>query len=306
MTLPLLLVLALCLDASMGEPRWLWSRLPHPAVLMGQAVNAFDRALNTGTSRRLKGSLAIAALATAAGLAGWALQALGPIVTVVATAILLAHRSLVDHVKAVATGLRQSDQAGRDAVAMIVSRDVSNATPSATARSAIESLSENFSDGVIAPAFWFLVAGLPGIAVYKMVNTADSTVGYLTPRHAEFGWASARLDDVLNWAPARLTAFLIAAVGRTMQNSAAIRADAALHRSPNAGWPEAAMAYVLHIALAGPRSYHGEVKNLAWVNGGGRRDLTPRDIDAAIAIVWKAWGLAVVAALGLGVLIWAF
>lgn len=306
MTLPLLLVLALCLDASMGEPRWLWSRLPHPAVLMGQAVNAFDRALNTGTSRRLKGSLAIAALAIAAGLAGWALQALGPIVTVVATAILLAHRSLVDHVKAVATGLRQSDQAGRDAVAMIVSRDVSNATPSATARSAIESLSENFSDGVIAPAFWFLVAGLPGIAVYKMVNTADSTVGYLTPRHAEFGWASARLDDVLNWAPARLTAFLIAAVGRTMQNSAAIRADAALHRSPNAGWPEAAMAYVLHIALAGPRSYHGEVKNLAWVNGGGRRDLTPRDIDAAIAIVWKAWGLAVVAALGLGVLIWAF
>lgn len=189
---------------------------------------------------------------------------------------------------------------------MIVSRDVSESTPSATSRSAIESLSENLSDGVIAPAFWFLVAGLPGIAVYKMVNTADSTVGYLTPRHADFGWASARLDDVLNWVPARLTGIMVASVGRATKHRAAIRADAALHRSPNAGWPEAAMAYTIDVALAGPRSYNGEVKDFAWVNGAARRDLTPNDIDVAIAIVWKAWGLAVIAMFGLGVLIWAF
>ncbi|MEP4553505.1 adenosylcobinamide-phosphate synthase CbiB [Tateyamaria sp.] len=306
MTFAVILAIALCLDAVMGEPRALWSRLPHPAVLMGKAVSTCDRILNVGAHRRIKGVFAIAALACTAALAGWALQMLGPIITLLVAAILLAQRSLVDHVQDVATGLRQSDQAGRDAVAMIVSRDVSDSTPSATARSAIESLSENFSDGVIAPAFWFLVAGLPGIVVYKMVNTADSTVGYLTPRHAEFGWAPARLDDLLNWIPARLTAILIALVGRAAHHHRAIRADAGLHRSPNAGWPEAAMAYTMGIALAGPRSYHGEVRDLAWVNGNGRRDLTPRDIDAAIAIVWKAWGLTVVAALGLGGLIWAF
>ena len=306
MTAPLLLALALCLDAVLGEPRWLWSRVPHPAVLMGRAISAFDLVFNTGANRRLKGALSVAALALVAGLTGWLLQAFGPVVTVIVAAVLLAHRSLVDHVKAVATGLRQSDQAGRDAVAMIVSRDVSESTPSATSRSAIESLSENLSDGVIAPAFWFLVAGLPGIAVYKMVNTADSTVGYLTPRHAEFGWASARLDDVLNWVPARLTGIMVASVGRATKHRAAIRADAALHRSPNAGWPEAAMAYTIDVALAGPRSYNGEVKDFAWVNGAARRDLTPNDIDVAIAIVWKAWGLAVIAMFGLGVLIWAF
>ena len=273
---------------------------------MGRAISALDLVFNTGANRRLKGALSVAALALVAGLTGWLLQAFGPVVTVIVAAVLLAHRSLVDHVKAVATGLRQSDQAGRDAVAMIVSRDVSESTPSATSRSAIESLSENLSDGVIAPAFWFLVAGLPGIAVYKMVNTADSTVGYLTPRHADFGWASARLDDVLNWVPARLTGIMVASVGRATKHRAAIRADAALHRSPNAGWPEAAMAYTIDVALAGPRSYNGEVKDFAWVNGAARRDLTPNDIDVAIAIVWKAWGLAVIAMFGLGVLIWAF
>lgn len=306
MTTALLLVLALALDALMGEPRWLWSRLPHPAVLMGRAVSFCDRRLNTGTARHAKGIATVALLVTVAGLAGWALQQLGDVVTIVIAAILLAQRSLVEHVGAVAKGLRQSDQAGRDAVAMIVSRDVTDASPSATARSGIESLSENFSDGVIAPAFWFLIAGLPGIIIYKMVNTADSMIGYLTPRHAAFGWAAARLDDVLNWVPARLSALLIALVGRATQHRARIKADARLHRSPNAGWPEAAMAHALSIALAGPRSYHGEIKDLAWVNPNGRRDLTPSDIDAAVAIVWKAWGLATGVVLAIGGLIWAF
>ncbi|WP_299722867.1 adenosylcobinamide-phosphate synthase CbiB [uncultured Tateyamaria sp.] len=300
------LALALSLDALMGEPRWLWARLPHPAVLMGRAVAGLDRALNGGASQRLKGVLAVLILVSGAGGLGWVLQQLGPVVSIIAAAILLAQRSLVQHVAAVASGLRQSDEAGRHAVAQIVSRDVSTSDASATSRSAIESLSENFSDGVIAPAFLFLIAGLPGIAIYKVVNTADSMIGYLTPRHTEFGWAAARLDDVLNWVPARLTALLIALVGRSTSQLGNAQRDARLHRSPNAGWPEAAMAYTLDIALAGPRSYHGQVRDLAWVNGAGRRDLGPPDIDAAIAIVWKAWGLSVAICVGIGGLVWVY
>ncbi|MFL4469904.1 adenosylcobinamide-phosphate synthase CbiB [Tateyamaria armeniaca] len=301
-----LLALALLLDAQFGEPRWLWGRLPHPAVLMGRAVAALDKALNNGAAQRLKGMLAVLVLIITAGALGWIVQQLGWVVSILVTAILLAQRSLVDHVAAVAAGLRQSDDAGRRAVALIVSRDVSASDPSATSRSAIESLSENFSDGVIAPAFWFLIAGLPGIAIYKAVNTADSMIGYLTPKHAQFGWAAARLDDVLNWIPARLTALLIACVGHSTQRRKEIQLDASLHRSPNAGWPEAAMAYTLDIALAGPRSYHGELRDLAWVNDAGRHLLAPHDIDAAIAIVWKAWGLAVAVCVGIGGLVWVF
>ena len=302
----LLLALAFVLDAVMGEPHWLWSRVPHPAVMMGRAVSALDRTLNQGEMQKLKGVIAALCLATVAGAIGWLLQLLGTAVTIVIAAILLAQKSLVDHVGAVAVGLRESEQAGRKAVAMIVSRDVSTSDTSATTRSAIESLSENFSDGVIAPAFWFAIAGLPGIAIYKAVNTADSMIGYLTPKYAAFGWAAARLDDVLNWVPARLTAALIAIAGRSTSAWTSVQQDARLHRSPNAGWPEAAMAHTLNIALAGPRSYHGEVQDLAWVNGAGRRRLAPHDIDAAIAIVWKAWGLALALCVCIGGLAWVF
>lgn len=302
----LLLALAFVLDAAMGEPKWLWSRMPHPAVLMGRVISILDHALNHAEMQRAKGVVALLALVILAGVIGWLLQQLGAAVTVVIAAILLAQKSLVDHVSAVATGLRQSDEAGRKAVAMIVSRDVSVSDCSATSRSAIESLSENFSDGVIAPAFWFAIAGLPGIAIYKAVNTADSMIGYRTPRYAAFGWAAARFDDVLNWVPARLTAALIAIAGHSLGAWSRVQQDARLHRSPNAGWPEAAMAQTLNIALAGPRSYHGEVQDLAWVNGAGRRALAPTDIDAAIAIVWKAWGLALALCAGIGGLVWVF
>ncbi|WP_415401589.1 adenosylcobinamide-phosphate synthase CbiB [Tateyamaria sp. SN3-11] len=302
----MILALALCLDAALGEPRWLWDRLPHPAVLMGRMVRTLDQTLNRAPFARAKGVLILAILVIVAGGIGWLLAQLGAIVSLVLAGILLAQRSLVDHVAAVGAGLRLSPKAGQRAVAMIVSRDVSQSTPSATARSAIESLSENFSDGVIAPAFWFLVAGLPGILIYKAVNTADSMIGYLSPRYAAFGWAAARTDDALNWVPARLSAGLLALAGGSLDRWRAIGADAALHRSPNAGWPEAAMAQSLNIALAGPRSYDGQIKDLAWVNAGGRRTLTPGDIDAAIAIVWKAWRLALGAILVLGVLLWVF
>ncbi|KIC51968.1 adenosylcobinamide-phosphate synthase CbiB [Tateyamaria sp. ANG-S1] len=306
MTTALTLALAMMLDAVAGEPKWLWSRLPHPAVLMGRAVGALDTRLNTEPGARTKGLAAIVLLVIGAGMIGLALAQLGWVIEVIIAAILLAHRSLIDHVAAVAQGLRQSTGEGRRAVAMIVGRDVSTATPDQVARAGIESLSENFSDGVIAPAFWFLIGGLPGILIYKVVNTADSMIGYLTPRHAEFGWAAARLDDLLNWVPARLTGGLIALAGGVTAQWPAIRTDAALHRSPNAGWPEAAMARAMHIALAGPRSYHGQMEELAWVNPDGRQVIGPADIDAAVRIVWKSWGLALTAILFVGVLIWIF
>ena len=293
------LLLALVLDALMGEPRWLWSRLPHPAVLMGRAVAWADARFNTGPARRLKGAGVMLGLALAAGLLGGVLSALGPVVEVIVAAILLAQKSLVDHVAAVARGLRTGLPEGRQAVAMIVSRDTAAMDESAIARAAIESAAENLSDGVIAPAFWFAVAGLPGLLVYKIANTADSMIGYRTPRHERFGWAAARLDDLLNLVPARLTALLIAASCGLLRDMRAIRADARRHRSPNAGWPEAAMARALGVALAGPRAYDGKPRDFPWVNAPGRRPLMARDIDAAIRVLWRTWAVT----LGLAALI---
>lgn len=287
----MILLLALVLDALMGEPRWLWSRLPHPAVLMGRAVAWADARFNTGPARRLKGASVMLGLALAAGLLGGVLSALGPVVEVIVAAILLAQKSLVDHVAAVARGLRTGLPEGRQAVAMIVSRDTAAMDESAIARAAIESAAENLSDGVIAPAFWFAVAGLPGLLVYKIANTADSMIGYRTPRHEQFGWAAARLDDLLNLIPARLTALLIAAPYGLLHDLRAIRADARRHRSPNAGWPEAAMARALGVALAGPRAYDGKPRDFPWVNAPGRRPLMARDIDAAIRVLWRTWAV---------------
>lgn len=287
-----LLILALCLDAVLGEPRWLWNRLPHPAVLMGRLVGWMDRRVNTGPARRGKGILCVLALALTGAVAGSLLERLGAPVVILVTAILLAQRSLVDHVAEVGDGLRLSLMEGRRAVARIVSRDTAAMDESQTARAAIESAAENLSDGVIAPAFWFLIAGLPGLIVYKLVNTADSMIGYRTPRHEAFGWAAARLDDLLNLIPARLTAALIALPAKCFDFQG-IRQDAEHHRSPNAGWPEAAMSRALGIALAGPRAYDGRMRDFPFVNPDGRRVLTPVDIDASIAMLWKAWGLFV-------------
>ena len=254
------LALAMLLDAALGEPEWLWRRLPHPAVLMGRLIGWGDRRLNHGHSRRAKGVALLLALMIGMACLGWVLSLLGPLVKVIIAAILLAQRSLVEHLRAVADGLRQSLPAGRRAVAMIVSRDTAAMPSDAVARSAIESGAENLSDGIIAPAFWFLLGGLPGLLVYKIVNTADSMIGYRTPRYADFGWAASRMDDLLNLAPARLTALLIALPSGVLHHWRDIKADAALHRSPNAGWPEAAMARAIGVALAGPRSYDGQVQ----------------------------------------------
>lgn len=291
------LFLGLCLDALIGEPRWLWSRLPHPAVLMGRLIAACDARWNTGDSRRLSGALVMAALVAGAGAAGWLISsALGAIAEVIVLAVLIAQRSLVSHVQAVGDALRLSMGDGRRAVAMIVGRDTAEMAAPDVARAAVESAAENLSDGVIAPVFWFALAGLPGLLVYKITNTADSMIGYLTPRHADFGWAAARFDDLLNLIPARITALMIWAVtGRPAP--APIRQDAALHRSPNAGWPEAAMAHGLGIALSGPRSYQGARSDDPFVNPAGAHDIGPDEIDAATGVLWRVWWLALSLAL---------
>ncbi|THD72019.1 cobalamin biosynthesis protein [Thalassobius vesicularis] len=294
------LFLAMLLDAAMGEPKWLWSRVPHPAVLMGRLIALADQHLNTGSFRLLRGVATMTALALAALALGALLSCLGPVAEILIAAILLAQKSLVQHVQAVADALRLSVGDGRRAVAMIVGRDTAQMDAPAVSRAAIESAAENLSDGVIAPAFWFLIGGLPGLLLYKITNTADSMIGHRTPRHEQFGWAAARFDDLLNLIPARLTALLIAATHHVLTDWPAIRTEARQHRSPNAGWPEAAMARALNVALSGPRAYHGQMRAYPWVHPSGSRTPGPLQIDAAVAALWRAWGLTLGAAFAIG------
>lgn len=296
------LVLAMLLDAALGEPRWLWDRLPHPAVLMGRAVGWCDRVFNRGAARQARGCLVMAALGVAALGLGWLLSLCGPVVEIGVAAILLAQRSLVDHVAAVARDLRISLGDGRRAVARIVGRDTDAMQEPDVARAAIESAAENLSDGVIAPAFWFLVGGLPGVMLYKITNTADSMIGHRTERHAQFGWAAARFDDLLNLVPARLTAGLILLAQGRLGARRAVAAEAPRHRSPNAGWPEAAMARVLDVALSGPRAYHGVRSDFPYVHAEGRRDIGAAEIEAAGGVLWRVWAVAV-AVLGMAALV---
>nr|WP_302477305.1 adenosylcobinamide-phosphate synthase CbiB [Ruegeria atlantica] len=287
-----MLVCAMCLDAALGEPNWLWSRIRHPAVMVGNVIGRLDQRLNQGTQRRLKGVAVVLLLVFGAVFLGRALALLGPVAEVILGAILLAQKSLVTHVRDVGDGLRTSLAEGRAKVAMIVSRDTRDMTEAQVARSAIESAAENLSDGVIAPAFWFLVAGLPGLLIYKAVNTADSMIGYRSEKYRDFGWAAARLDDVLNLIPARLTCILIVALSGQWMRWPEMVTDARRHISPNAGWPEAAMARALNVALAGPRSYDGQVRDLAWVNGDASRNIGAPEIFRACDMLWRVWGLA--------------
>lgn len=286
-----LLFLALVLDAILGEPDWIWSKIPHPATIMGRGVDWFDSRLNQGKGRKITGTITIILLVIAALAIGFLVQIFPDygLLEALIAATLLAQRSLVQHVKDVATALRQGISEGRSAVSLIVGRDPEHLDESAIARSAIESAAENFSDGVIAPAFWFLIFGLPGILVYKLVNTADSMIGHRNEKYYDFGWAAARLDDLLNWVPARLTGGLICLVYWSKSAWNVMLTDADLHRSPNAGWPEAATAGVLGIALAGPRSYNGTMTDFLWVNSTARREIGPDDIEKSIQVLWRSW-----------------
>lgn len=323
------LALALAIEAAAGYPDALYRALGHPVTWIGRLIAALDAALNRGSfaRRRAGGVLAVLVLLAVVGAAALTLTALaglaGPFAGLVPLALLCAslpaQRSLHDHVARVATALRgEGLEGGRRAVSMIVGRDPGTLDEAAVCRAAIESLAENFSDGIVAPAVWIGIGGLPGGALYKAVNTADSMIGHRTPRHAAFGWAAARLDDLVNLPASRLTAGLIVAAaalqafpspregaGSPREALAAIRRDAAKHRSPNAGWPEAAMAGALGLALAGPRVYGGSVVEDAWM-GDGRPEAGPADIERALALYRTAcillWGLAAGAA-ALGFLI---
>lgn len=297
---PAILLLALLVDAALGEMGPVFRRVPHPVVLIGGAVAACDSRWNAieipADARRRNGVWTVAILVAAAILAGALMTFLARAepwlwpVEVLAVAVLLAQRSLYDHVADVARGLEQGGiEGGRAAVRHIVGRDPQSLDGHGLSRAAVESLAENFSDGVVAPALWYLLLGLPGIVAYKTVNTLDSMIGHKTARYLHFGWASARLDDLLNLVPARLGGLLIALGALAMPGAragaalAAMLADARKHRSPNAGWPEAAMAGALGFKLAGPRRYPGEVVDAPFI-GPGTPDLTAADIRRALRL----------------------
>ena len=299
----LILAVALLADRLLGDPDWLWRRLPHPVVLFGLAIDFVDSRWNREhdpeTVRRGRGVAAIVGLLVLTVVLGAMVAAvldrLGPLglgIEVVLVSILLAQRSLADHVMAVASALRRDGiSGGRVAVSRIVGRDPDTLDAAGICRAAIESLAENFSDGVVAPAFWYALLGLPGLLAYKILNTADSMIGHKNTRYRSFGWAAARLDDLANWPAARLSAGIIAAAALVKHGRAAARRavgsvlrDAGLHRSPNAGWPECAMAGALDLSLAGERRYNGKLVREPRLNPAGRHAANVADIEAATAL----------------------
>jgi len=291
-------LLALAIEAGAGYPDWLFRRIGHPVTWFGALITTLDKRLNLEADsfsiRRAKGAVTLAALAATALAAGALIEVLagafpyGWAILALLGSSLVAQRSLDDHVAAVAGGLSRSLDEGRREVGKIVGRDVTLLDEAGVARAAIESLAENFSDGVVAPALFLAFFGLPGALLYKAVNTADSMIGHKSDRYLAFGWAAARCDDLFNLIPARLAAALIAAAARATGGDAreAVRTalrDAGQHASPNAGWPEAAMAGALGLALGGPRAYHGVELDGATL-GHGRRDAGPADILRALTI----------------------
>lgn len=282
---PEIALIALLADAAFGWPDAFFRRLRHPVVWIGSMIDRLERRLNYGKGRFAKGMATSLLVILSAILPALFLQSLlGPLVTGFLAWPLVAANSLHLHVRAVRDSLLKQDLArARIATAQIVGRDVTRANEAALARASIESLAENTSDGVIAPLFWAAIAGLPGIAAYKAINTLDSTIGHRNARYAEFGRFAARLDDVMNWLPARITAVLMSLVTGSWQTWRIARRDAYRHRSPNAGWPEAAMAAALNIRLSGPRSYGKNIVDEPWLNG-SERDPSGRDITLALSL----------------------
>nr|WP_233559816.1 adenosylcobinamide-phosphate synthase CbiB [Oleomonas cavernae] len=300
------------LEAAFGYPQRLIPLIGHPVIWIGALISRLDRSLNRATmpdsARRLNGVAALGALLALTMLPAWGLQYLillylpwgaGIVVLAILASTLIAQRSLDAHVVAVATALETQGLAGgRRAVAMIVGRNTSTLDEAGVARAAIESLGENFSDGIVAPAFWCALLGLPGIVGYKAINTADSMIGHKTARHQAFGWAAARTDDVVNLPASRLSALWLAAAALIAPGAdarAALRAawrDARQHKSPNAGWPEAAMAGALDLALNGPKVYGDTLSSDAWM-GTGRPQATARDIRRALALYRRACAIEI-------------
>jgi len=293
-------LLALAIEAGAGYPDALFRRIGHPVTWLGALIAVLDRGLNSEADsfglRRSKGAVALAALLVIAIGSGALIERaalalpLGWIALAVVASSLLAQRSLHAHVAAVAEALTNSVEDGRTAVAKIVGRDVSALDESGVARAAIESLAENFSDGVVAPALWLAVFGLPGALAYKAVNTADSMIGHKSARYLAFGWAAARCDDLMNVLPARAAAGLLTVGALAVSGASPAKAlaaawrDAPKHASPNAGWPEAAAAGALGLKLGGPRSYGGAEAVDGASLGDGRREASAADIRRALSL----------------------
>ena len=303
---PFILLLALALDALIGDPRW----LPHPVRLMGWLTGLLDRALNRerhgDAARAILGGVAVVLVVGASAVAGWVITAhaatlgWGWLAELALVTMLLAQRNMADHMVRVARALDSGLEPAREAVRHIVGRDLRALDEHGIARAAIESGAENYSDGVVAPAFWYLLLGLPGLLSYKAINTMDSMIGHRSPRHHAFGRAAARLDDAVNWVPARIAGGLTALAALVVPGArpgCALRTmvrDAPRHSSPNAGWPEAAMAGALGLALLGPRQYEGEAAgDEAWL-GDGRRDATAHDLRRTVWVFAAACALVAV------------
>jgi adenosylcobinamide-phosphate synthase len=284
---------AAVVEAAVGYPDALHRRAPHPVVWIGGLISALEAGLNLSgfgeITRRLLGMVTLALIVGASALAGWIVADLGgPVAIVLVGTVGLAQRSLFDHVRAVAKPLAAGDlDSARITVGHIVGRDVARLSESDIATAAIESLAESFCDGIVAPLFWFVIAGLPGLFVYKAVNTADSLIGHREPRWRAFGWASARFDDLMNLIPARLAGGVIALAGRGGWRI--MLRDAGKHASPNAGWPEAAMGGALGVRLGGPAWYDGALSQRPVLGEG--RAATPADLTRALRIYLLACGL---------------
>jgi adenosylcobinamide-phosphate synthase len=314
-----LLLLALVLEGGGGYPQAIYQRIGHPVTWIGELIGRLEARWNgpdvPPERKRFDGVLALVIMLGVCGGVAWLIHAtlwplwiLGPLLLALLQATLLAQRSLYDHVARVRDALEDEGlEAGRAAVGQIVGRDTAVLDEAGVARAAIESLAENFADGVVAPAFWLGCGGLVAGVVYKAINTADSMIGHLNARYRDFGWAAARLDDLVNLPGSRLAAlWLIGAAVLTRGASAgdalrSVGSDARKHRSPNAGWPEAAMAGALGLQLAGPRVYGGETVEDAYMGSGGagRREATADDIERALVLYRNACLLqgAVIAAL---------
>ncbi|MDB5473890.1 MAG: cobD [Devosia sp.] len=291
--------LALLLERLIGYSPRLVATIGHPVMWFGALIGLLDKQLNIADrspgQRRFAGVVSMAVLLTIVLAIAVVLQhlvrslPLGWLVEVLLVAPFLAQKELGRAVNAVAEALDMSLESGRGAVSHIVGRDPHALDEAGVARAAIETLAESTSDGVVAPWFWLVLLGLPGIAAYKAINTADSMIGHLNERYRHYGWAAAKLDDLVNWVPARLTAMMITGACFLVPHASpsnawmAARRDARKHASPNSGWPEAAFAGALGFALGGPRSYQGAVVNLPTF-GTGKSMLVPEDIERALVL----------------------
>lgn len=302
MTFAFITLLAFLIDIALGWPAVLYGHIKHPVVWIGAQISWFENRLNRGSThqRRFNGMMCtlmvVGSFALPAAILQWALLPSGILGMVLLGVLIwpfIATRSMYDHVLAVWKPLASGDlAAARRAVAMIVGRDPATLDPAGVARAALESLAENTSDGIVAPVFWAALLGLPGIVAYKAINTLDSMIGHHTEKYEDFGKFAARLDDLVNWIPARLTGALFAlAAGPTMGKSfRIILRDAKSHRSPNAGWPESAMAGALNCRLSGPRAYGKDITNEPWLNGSAP-DPNFKTVERGLQVFQRAMAL---------------